>query len=73
LQVYKGIAKFKDGPLQNEEEKIIMFEDIRNTGDNHSLLENRSIVTVKYGCNRVIFVAIPSNNNNVTLVKSGSK
>jgi hypothetical protein len=35
LQVYKGIAKFKDGPLQNEEEKTIMFEDIRNTGDDH--------------------------------------
>jgi hypothetical protein len=35
LQVYKGITKFKDGPLQNEEEKTIMFEDIRNTGDDH--------------------------------------
>jgi hypothetical protein len=26
LQVYKGIAKFKDGPLQNEEEKTIMYD-----------------------------------------------
>jgi hypothetical protein len=35
LQEYKGIAKFKDGPIQNEEEKVIMFEDIRNTGEDH--------------------------------------
>ncbi|PVH37140.1 hypothetical protein PAHAL_6G254600 [Panicum hallii] len=33
--VYKGIAKFKDGPLQHEDLKTIMFEDIRNTGDDH--------------------------------------
>ncbi|XP_008671287.2 uncharacterized protein [Zea mays] len=30
-----GIAKFKDGPLLHEEEKAIMYEDIRNTGDDH--------------------------------------
>ncbi|PAN13311.1 hypothetical protein PAHAL_2G327700 [Panicum hallii] len=34
-KVYKGIAKFKDGPLQHEDLKTIMFEDIRNTGDDH--------------------------------------
>jgi hypothetical protein len=38
-----------------------------------SLLENWSFTTVKYGCNRAIFVATPSNSNNMTLVKSGSK
>jgi hypothetical protein len=38
-----------------------------------ALLENWSIATVKYGCNMSIFVAIPSNNNNVTLVKIGNK
>jgi hypothetical protein len=38
-----------------------------------ALLENRSIATVKYGCNRTIFDAIHSNSNNVTLVKSGCK
>jgi hypothetical protein len=27
---------------------------------------------VKYGYNRIIFVAIPPNSNNVTLVKSGT-
>jgi hypothetical protein len=37
------------------------------------LLEKRSIVTMKYGCNRVIFITIPSNSNYVTLVKSDSK
>lgn len=26
---------FKDGPLLHEEEKAIMYEDIRNTGDDH--------------------------------------
>jgi hypothetical protein len=35
LQQYKGIAKFKDEPIRNEEENAIMFEDIRNTGDGH--------------------------------------
>jgi hypothetical protein len=35
LQQYKGISKFKDGPIQNEEEKATMFEDIWNTGDDH--------------------------------------
>jgi hypothetical protein len=35
LQQYKGIAKFKDGPIQNKEEKAIMIEDIRNTRDDH--------------------------------------
>jgi hypothetical protein len=39
----------------------------------YPLQENWSIVTVKYGCNRTIFIVIPFNNNNVTLVKSGSK
>jgi hypothetical protein len=39
----------------------------------YTLLENRSITTMKYGCNRDIFVAIPSNSNKVTLVKSVSK
>jgi hypothetical protein len=37
------------------------------------LIENWFIVMVKYGCNRVIFITIPLNNNYVTLVKSGSK
>ncbi|PVH36923.1 hypothetical protein PAHAL_6G199200 [Panicum hallii] len=32
---YPGINKFKDGPLQFEELKTIMFEDIRNSGDDH--------------------------------------
>jgi hypothetical protein len=32
---YKGIANFKYGPIENEEEKTIMFKDIWNTGDNH--------------------------------------
>ncbi|XP_020398646.1 cyclin-dependent kinase G-1-like [Zea mays] len=32
---YKGNAKFKDGPLLHEEEKAIMYEDIRNRGDDH--------------------------------------
>ncbi|PUZ70658.1 hypothetical protein GQ55_2G251300 [Panicum hallii var. hallii] len=32
---YPGISKFKDGPLQFEELKTIMFEDIRNSGDDH--------------------------------------
>jgi hypothetical protein len=41
--------------------------------DFKSLLENWSIDTVKYNYNRIIFVATPSNSNNVTLVKSGSK
>jgi hypothetical protein len=36
------------------------------------LLENQSIFMVKYGCNRVIFIAIPSNSNNVVLVKSST-
>jgi hypothetical protein len=35
LQDYPGISKFKDGPLQFEELKTIMFEDIRNSGDDH--------------------------------------
>jgi hypothetical protein len=38
-----------------------------------ALLENRSIATMKYDCNMIIFVAISFNNNNVTLVKSCSK
>jgi hypothetical protein len=44
-----------------------------NEKSEQPLLENRSIATVKYGYNRVISVATPSNSNNVTLVKSGSK
>jgi hypothetical protein len=35
LQQFPGIAKFKDGPLQHEDLKTIMFEDIRNYGDEH--------------------------------------
>jgi hypothetical protein len=38
-----------------------------------TLLKNWSIATVKYGCNRVRFVAIPSNTTNVTLVEIGGK
>jgi hypothetical protein len=34
---------------------------------------NRSVAMVKYDCNRVIFVAISFNSNNVTLFESGSK
>jgi hypothetical protein len=37
--------------------------------DFKSLLKNWSIDTVKYSYNRIIFVATPSNSNNVTLVK----
>lgn len=32
---FKGIAKFKDKALQNEDELGVMFEDLRNTGDDH--------------------------------------
>lgn len=32
---FKGIAKFKDKALQNEDELSVMFEDLRNTGDDH--------------------------------------
>jgi hypothetical protein len=39
--------------------------------DTTALLEYRSPATMKCGCNRAIFLAIPSNCNNVTLVKSG--
>ena len=35
VQQYKGIVKFKDGPLLHEEENAIMYEDVRNTGDDH--------------------------------------
>ncbi|XP_062217252.1 L10-interacting MYB domain-containing protein-like [Phragmites australis] len=32
---FKGISKFKDRALQNEDELSVMFEDLRNTGDDH--------------------------------------
>nr|ACN33791.1 unknown [Zea mays] len=32
---FKGISKFKDKSLQNAEELSVMFEDLRNTGDDH--------------------------------------
>ncbi|WVZ58539.1 hypothetical protein U9M48_008805 [Paspalum notatum var. saurae] len=32
---FKGISKFKDKSLEYEDELSIMFEDIRNTGDDH--------------------------------------
>jgi hypothetical protein len=35
MQQYKGISKFKGYSLQNEKELSIMFDDIRNTGDDH--------------------------------------
>jgi hypothetical protein len=47
--------------------------NVLSCNDVEALLENRSIATVKYGCNKVIFVAIHSNSNNVTLIKSGCK
>jgi hypothetical protein len=34
----------------------------------NALLEKHPIVTVKYRCNRTIFVAIPSNNSNITFL-----
>jgi hypothetical protein len=40
LQQYKVICKFKDGPIQNEEEKVVMFKDIRNTRDDHWTLSS---------------------------------
>jgi hypothetical protein len=43
-----------------------------NTTHGQPLLEKRSIATVKYRCNWVIFVVIPSNSNNITFVDSCS-
>ena len=35
LQEFRGISKFKDRGLQHEEDLAIMFEDLRNSGDDH--------------------------------------
>ena len=35
MQAIKGSQRFKDKGLQNEEQLAIMFEDLRNTGDDH--------------------------------------
>jgi hypothetical protein len=45
----------------------------RCSNHKYAVLENWSIATVKFGSNKAIFVAIPSNSNHVTLVKSGCK
>jgi hypothetical protein len=65
-----GADEIGPSSLPNRTVQFILFQ----TGAfSSSLLENWSITTVKYGYNKIIFVAIPSNSNNVTLVKSGYK